>query len=86
MRRRTAVSVAGITGVLLVGSAYGQETITYSYDAQGRLTGSVTTGGPNNTRQTGTCFDRAGNRTRYDVANATPAVCPTPTPTYTPPP
>ena len=58
----------------------GNETINYTYDELGRLTGSTTTGGPNNTRTTGTCFDRAGNRSRYDVAKSTPAPCPTPTP------
>lgn len=86
MKRRLAFWLAGLGGTLLVGSAFAQETTTYSYDAQGRLTGSTIAGGPNNSRQTGTCFDRAGNRTRYDVATSTPAVCPTPTPTYTPPP
>ena len=86
MRRRIALSLTGIAGVALVGSAFGQETTTFSYDAQGRLTGTATTGGPNNARQTGTCFDRAGNRTRYDLSTSPPAPCPTPTPTYTPPP
>lgn len=63
-----------------------QETTTYNYDALGRLTGSSTAGGPNNNVATGTCFDRAGNRTRYDVNAPTPTpspapgACPTPTP------
>ena len=59
----------------------GNETVNYSYDALGRLTGSTTTGGPNDTRRTGTCFDPAGNRVRYDVATSAPSACPTPTPT-----
>lgn len=63
--------------------AVAQETTTYSYDALGRLTGSSVSGGPNDTRRTGTCFDFAGNRTRYDVTNSAPGVCPTPTPTPT---
>jgi YD repeat-containing protein len=61
-------------------SQLGNETVNYSYDELGRLTGSNTTGGPNDTRTTGTCFDAAGNRVRYDVANAAPAACPTPPP------
>jgi YD repeat-containing protein len=56
------------------------ESVNYSYDELGRLTGSNTTGGPNNTRTTGTCFDKAGNRVRYDVATSAPATCPTPAP------
>ncbi|WP_066793538.1 Ig-like domain-containing protein [Sphingomonas soli] len=64
----------------------GNETATYSYDALGRLTGSVITSGPNNGRQTGTCFDAAGNRIRQDAATSTIAACPTPTPSPTPTP
>jgi hypothetical protein len=67
-------------------TALGNETVTYSYDALGRLTDSSTAGGPNNTRITGTCFDRAGNRMRYDVATSAPSTCPTPSPTPTPSP
>lgn len=62
------------------GNPLGNETVNYTYDELGRLTVSNTTGGPNNTRTTGTCFDKAGNRMRYDVATATPTPCPTPTP------
>jgi hypothetical protein len=65
-------------------AALAQEVTTYQYDALGRLKGSSISGGPNTGRQTGTCFDRAGNRTRYDLATATPAPCPTPSPTPTP--
>jgi YD repeat-containing protein len=59
----------------------GNEATNYSYDAHGRLMGSTTAGGPNNTRTTGTCFDRAGNRMRYDVNTSASATCPTPSPT-----
>lgn len=64
-------------------SAWAQETTTYSYDGLGRLKGSSIAGGTNTGRTTGTCFDAAGNRTRYDVATSAPAACPTPTPTPT---
>jgi len=70
-----ATSVA--TAAILSCSALAQETTTYSYDGLGRLKGSVINGGTNSGRTTGTCFDAAGNRTRYDVASA-PAACPTP--------
>ncbi len=77
--------IATGAGGLAIASPYeseplGNEAINYTYDELGRLTGSNTTGGPNNTRTTGTCFDRAGNRIRYDVANAAPTPCPTPAP------
>lgn len=81
--------LAGVAGLTLVGGAVGalaQETTTYSYDALGRLTGSTIVGGTNNGKLTGTCFDRAGNRVRYDTGSAAPAVCPTPTPTPAPAP
>jgi len=77
-----AASVA--TATILPCSALAQETTNYSYDGLGRLKGSVIAGGTNNGRQTGTCFDAAGNRMRYDVATSAPATCPTPTPTPTP--
>jgi YD repeat-containing protein len=76
-----AASVA--TAAILSCSALAQETTNYSYDGLSRLQGSTIAGGSNNGRKTGTCFDAAGNRTRYDVATSAPAACPTPTPTPT---
>lgn len=74
---------------LLSGGAFAAETVSYSYDALGRLTTSTISGGPNNTIGTATCFDAAGNRTRYTVGAGvtscgSPAPSPTPTPTPTP--
>jgi hypothetical protein len=71
------------TTAILSCSALAQETTNYSYDGLGRLKGSAITGGTNNGRATGTCFDAAGNRMRYDVATSSPAACPTSTPTPT---
>jgi len=76
-----AGSAAAVT--ILSCSALAQETTTYSYDGLGRLQNSTIVGGTNNGRKTGTCFDAAGNRTRYDVATSASAACPTPTPTPT---
>lgn len=81
--------LAGVAGAALIGgavSALAQETTIYSYDGLGRLTGSTIVGGGNNGKLTGTCFDRAGNRVRYDTGTTAPAICPTPTPTPTPAP
>lgn len=94
MRKFEMVAVAAMSVILAAAGSstsaatgtWGNETVTYSYDALGRLTGSTIAGGPNNSRQTGTCFDRAGNRMRYDVATSAPSTCPTPSPTPTPTP
>lgn len=49
-------------------AAVAAETVTYSYDALGRLVASSASGGPNNGMNTGIAFDAAGNRTTYTVA------------------
>ena len=82
-RAKIWLAAAVTTAAVLSCSALAQETATYSYDGLGRLKGSSITGGTNNGRATGTCFDAAGNRTRYDVATSAPTACPTPTPTPT---
>jgi YD repeat-containing protein len=83
-RAKVWLTASVATIAILSCSALAQETTTYSYDGLGRLQGSTIAGGTNNGRKTGTCFDAAGNRTRYDVATSAPATCPTPTPTPTP--
>lgn len=60
------------------------ETVTFGYDALGRLVRSTTAGGPNNAVATATCFDRAGNRKRYAVGAGAAACGATPTSTSTP--
>lgn len=82
---RTEVGLASAAATIAVLSynALAQEATAYSYDGLGRLQASTIAGGTNSSRKTGTCFDAAGNRVRYDVATSTPAACPTPTPTPT---
>jgi YD repeat-containing protein len=60
------------------------ETVTYSYDAQGRLVQSVISGTVNNGQSSSTTFDAANNRTNYSVSlsGATP---PPPPPANSPP-
>jgi YD repeat-containing protein len=65
-------------------AALGSETTTYSYDALGRLVTTTRSGGPSSGVTMASCFDRAGNRLRYDTLTTTPAACPVPTPTPTP--
>lgn len=85
-RAKVWLASSAATVVVLSYGALAQETATYSYDGLGRLSGSTIAGGSNNGRTTGTCFDAAGNRSRYDVATSAPAACPAPTPTPTPSP
>jgi hypothetical protein len=72
------VSACALT---LNGAARASETVTYSYDALGRLVAISTSGGPNSGQNVRTCYDPAGNRTSYTVATGTPpAPCPPPPP------
>jgi YD repeat-containing protein len=85
MRKRWLLLGAAAPLVLFVGHpSSGSETTTYTYDALGRLVTSTRSGGPSSGVNMATCFDRAGNRLRYDTLTTTPAACPTPSPTPTP--
>lgn len=90
MRIRWGFVCGTVTGLaipataILATAALGSETTTYSYDALGRLVSSTQSGGPSTGLNMATCFDRAGNRLRYDTVTTAPAACPTPTPTPTP--
>ena len=85
----------GIRAIYLVGAAAGalaaggaaqaSETVTYTYDALGRLIAVSTSGGPNNGQAVGTCYDPAGNRTTYSVATGAPPAPCAPPPSNQPP-
>lgn len=53
--------------LVMVGSARASETISYSYDAQGRLITSVHNGTVNNGTQSNYTFDDADNRTNVTI-------------------
>lgn len=61
---------AAIVAILATWASPGfsNETITYSYDALGRLVATTTSGTINNAVNTNTSFDPAGNRTNYAVS------------------
>lgn len=61
-----AVSAIG----LLAGSALASETITYTYDAQGRLIQVDHAGGPNNGVKREYAYDDADNRTQKKTTGA----------------
>lgn len=60
-----ALAALGVSGV-----AQAAETVTYTYDARGRLVKVVRTGGPANGTQVEYTHDPASNRTRVKVTGA----------------
>ena len=69
-----------VVGVLCstTASATGNETITYTYDARGRLIKVVHTGTVNNNNQACYQYDKADNRTNVTttVNSTSPPPCP----------
>jgi hypothetical protein len=68
---------AGLAGLCLAGAAiaaWAGETISYSYDARGRLVRVVRSGSVNNNVTANYSYDKADNRTSVNVVspNATP--------------
>jgi YD repeat-containing protein len=68
------------TGAFLLGllssSAHATETITYTYDARGRLVKVVHTGTVNNNNQACYKYDKADNRTTVQVNVGSLPACP----------
>lgn len=56
-----------LIGLTISTPSIAQESITYTYDALGRLIGAAHSGAANNGVNTVYCYDRAGNRTRVGV-------------------
>lgn len=65
-------------GSVLAAPLQAAETVSYTYDALGRLTTTTTSGGPASGIATGTGYDPAGNRTTYTVTGASAALQMTP--------
>ncbi|OJW61547.1 MAG: hypothetical protein BGO57_12650 [Sphingomonadales bacterium 63-6] len=61
-----------ICGLAWSAGAFASETITYTYDALGRLTKVESAGDVNNGQVTSTSYDAAGNRTNQQVTGAGP--------------
>jgi hypothetical protein len=68
----SAALAAGATAGLLMlpASAPAAETITYSYDARGRLVRAQSSGSVNNNVATNYVYDKADNRTNRTVTGA----------------
>jgi len=69
MRIRDTVLFA-LSAIGIAAAAYASETITYSYDARGRLVKVKHEGAVNNNVTTNYVYDKADNRTLKNVTGA----------------
>lgn len=69
LRDKLAIGI-GLAAFLGTAPALATETITYTYDARGRLVKVVHTNGPNNGVQTTYAYDKADNRTNVTTTGA----------------
>lgn len=70
MLKKICVAALAILPFLYSGSAGAQETTSITYDALGRVTRVIKSGGPANGVQTDYSLDAAGNRTNVKVAGS----------------
>ena len=70
MKRSNVVASAAIALAVAATQPSSAETVTYTYDALGRLVTSSVSSGPSNGVQTSIQYDAAGNRTNYQVQGA----------------
>ena len=82
--RGLLISVS-VIALMMPAYANATETVTYSYDAQGRLVQSVINGSVNNGQTSSTTFDAANNRTNYNVSLSGGTPPPPPPPSNQPP-
>ena len=68
--RFVRIAVMALVALTFARSAMAAETITYVYDARGRLVQVVRSGGPVSGTQVVYTHDAAGNRTRVQVSGA----------------
>ena len=71
MKRWHLAAAATIVATLLVGAANATETITYTYDAKGRLIKVERSGTVNNGVKSEYLHDKADNRTNAKVTGST---------------
>ena len=70
IRAHAASLLAGLAGIGAAAAAAGaSETITYDYDARGRLVKVVRTGTVNNNVSANYSYDKADNRTNVNVVS-----------------
>jgi hypothetical protein len=83
-RRAGLLLAASVTAI--AGAAEASETVTYTYDALGRLTATTSSGNVNNGVATSLGYDPAGNRSSYAVTGVGGAPPPPSPPPPSPPP
>lgn len=88
MNRKNAYLLGTALCVLAAhGAAAASDTVTYTYDALGRLVAVTTSDGPNNGQAVSTSYDPAGNRSNHSLSGSgTPPPPPPPPPPAPPPP
>ena len=67
VRTGAVIGLAALTGLA---AAFASETVTYSYDARGRLVAVKHSGSVNNNVQANYSYDKADNRTNKTVTGA----------------
>jgi YD repeat-containing protein len=65
--RASATLIMLVSFALPISAVDATETVTYKYDALGRLVQTTKSGGPANGQQTKTKYDPAGNRTCHST-------------------
>ena len=77
MSRKFRIAAASlVAGLLCSSAASATETITYTYDARGRLIKVVHTGNVNNNNQACYKYDKADNRTNVTTTVGSLPACP----------
>lgn len=77
MKLETKLVIGTLLGALLGSApAFATETITYTYDARGRLVKVVHTGTVNNNNQVCYKYDKADNRANVQVNVGSLPACP----------
>jgi YD repeat-containing protein len=66
---RVEKALVALSIAALAATAMASETITYSYDARGRLVKVVRTGSVNNNVSANYSYDKADNRTNVNVVS-----------------
>ena len=66
-------ATAALAGAIAATAAWAAETVTYTYDARGRLVKVVRTGTVNNNVKAEYKYDKAENRTNVTVTSPNPS-------------
>ena len=66
---RTEQAMLAAAALLCAAAAMATETITYTYDARGRLVRVVRTGSVNNNVSANYSYDKADNRTNVNIVS-----------------